>query len=73
MCDAPTPDCAVPTNAAIELRFDRFLLPGSGLNAGLSVYSGNPPANGVPLIPEYDLIERVMVYRPARPLQPNTL
>jgi hypothetical protein len=71
-CDVPTPDCAVPTNAAIELRFDRFLLPG-GLNAGLSLYSGNPPANGVPLQAEYDMIERVVVYRPTRRLQPNTL
>jgi hypothetical protein len=71
-CDEPTPDCAVPTNAAIELRFDRFLLP-SGLNAGLSLYSGNPPANGVPLQAEYDMIERVVVYRPTRRLQPNTL
>jgi hypothetical protein len=72
MCDTPTPDCAVPTNAAIELRFDRFLLPG-GLDAGLSLYSGNPPANGVGLKAEYDMIERVVVYRPTRQLQPNTL
>ena len=71
-CDEPSPDCAVPTNVAIELRFDRFLLP-SGLTTGLSLYSGNPPANGVYLWPEYDMIERVVVYRPARALQPNTL
>jgi hypothetical protein len=62
----------VPTNVAIELRFDRFLLP-SGLKTGLSLYTGNPPANGVYLWPEYDMIERVVVYRPARQLQPNTL
>jgi len=71
-CDTPTPDCAVPTNVTIELRFDRFLLP-SGLNWGLSLYSGNPPANGVALQVEYDMIERVVVYRPTRQLQPNTL
>jgi len=71
-CDDPTPDCAVPTNVTIELRFDRFLLPG-GLNAALSLYSGNPPANGIPLQAEYDMIERVVVYRPLRQLQPNTL
>ncbi|HET7539243.1 MAG TPA: Ig-like domain-containing protein, partial [Polyangiaceae bacterium] len=71
-CDDPTPDCAVPTNVAIELRFDRFLLP-SGLNWGLSLYTGNPPANGVGLRVEYDMIERVVVYRPIRLLQPNTL
>ncbi|HYQ31474.1 MAG TPA: Ig-like domain-containing protein [Polyangiaceae bacterium] len=71
-CDSPTPDCAVPTNVAIELRFDRFLRPG-GLNAAFALYSGNPPANGVPLQAEYDMIERVVVYRPLRQLQPNTL
>ena len=62
----------MPTNVAIELRFDRFLLP-RGLDWGLSLYSGNPPANGVGLRLEYDMIERVVVYRPTRPLQPNTL
>jgi len=71
-CDEPTPDCAVPTNVAIELRFDRFLLP-QGLSSGLSLYTGNPPANGLYLLPEYDMIERVVVYRPTRHLQPNTL
>jgi hypothetical protein len=71
-CDEPTPDCGVPTDVAIELRFDRFLLPG-GLDWGLSLYTGNPPANGVALRVEYDMIERVVVYRPYRPLEPNTL
>ena len=72
-CDTPTPDCAVPTDVAIELRFDRLLIPGVGLNAGLSLYTGNPPANGVALNAKYDLFERVVVYRPSRLLQPNTL
>ncbi len=72
LCDTPTPDCAVPTNVAIELRFDRFLLPGA-VDAGLSLYTGNPPANGVALRAEYDMVERVVVYRPTRQLQPNTL
>jgi hypothetical protein len=62
----------VPTNVAIELRFDRFLLP-SGLNWGLSLYTGNPPANGVAMQAQYDMIERVAVYRPTRQLEPNTL
>ena len=71
-CDEPTPDCAVPTNAAIELRFDRFMLPGS-LDGSVSLYTGNPPANGVGLRVTYDMIERVVVYRPSRLLEPNTL
>jgi hypothetical protein len=71
-CDDPTPDCPVPTNVVIQLRFDRFLLP-NGLNWGVSLYSGNPPANGIGLRVEYDMIERVASYRPTRLLQPNTL
>lgn len=70
-CD-PSPDCPVPTNVAIELRFDRFLLPGGGLAAGLRLFTGDP-ANGVRLTPEYDLLERVVVFRTDRALQPNTL
>jgi Bacterial Ig-like domain len=71
-CDSPTPDCPVPTNLAIELRFDRFLLPGGGLSAGLSVFTGEA-ANSVPFTADYDLIERVVVFRSAQRLQPNTL
>lgn len=71
-CNGPTEDCPVPPNVAIELRFDRFLLP-YGLEWGLSLYSGNPPANGIGLRVEYDMIERVVIYRPTRLLQPNTL
>jgi hypothetical protein len=69
-CDSPTPDCPVPTDVAIELRFDRFLLPGGGLAAGLSLSSGG---SSVALSPEYDLIERVVVFRSGQALQPNTL
>ena len=72
-CDAPTPDCPVPTNPELELRFDRFLLPTGGLAAAVRLYSGYPPANGVALKARYDLIERVVVLRPTRSLQPHTL
>jgi Bacterial Ig-like domain len=72
-CDSPTPDCAVPTNVAIELRFDRFLLPGAGIGLGLSLFTGNPAANAVSLSAHYDLIERVVTFQTAAPLQPNTL
>jgi hypothetical protein len=72
-CDTPTPDCAVPTNVEIELRFDRFLLPGAGLGTGLSLYTGDPKANAVGLVASYDLIERVVVFQHDAPLAPNTL
>ena len=70
-CD-PSPDCPVPTNVAIELRFDRFLIPGDGLAAGLRLFTGDR-ANSVGLTPEYDVLERVVVFRTDRALQPNTL
>jgi hypothetical protein len=62
----------VPTNVAIELRFDRFLLPGGGLAAGLRVFTGDR-VNSIGFSPEYDLIERVLVFRSKRLLEPNTL
>ncbi|HTA88793.1 MAG TPA: Ig-like domain-containing protein [Polyangiaceae bacterium] len=76
-CDTPTPDCAVPTDAAIELRFDRFLLPGSQLATALRLFTGGPTtgdpnANAVAVSAQYDVVERVVVLRPAA-LQPNTL
>ena len=72
-CDTPTPDCAVPTDVEIQLRFDRFLLPGVGLSSGLHLFTGDPKANAVALSPAYNLIERVVVFHLAAPLQPNTL
>ncbi|MES1178368.1 MAG: Ig-like domain-containing protein [Myxococcales bacterium] len=71
-CNQPTPDCPVPTNLSIELRFDRFLLPMAGVGAGFALYTGSP-GNSVGLRAEYDLIERVVVLRPTRALQPNAL
>jgi hypothetical protein len=72
-CDSPGPDCPVPTNVAIELRFDRFLLPGDRLGAGLLLFTGDPDANSIALLPEYNLIERVVVFHPQQLLHPNTL
>ena len=71
-CDSPTPDCPVPTNLVIELRFDRFLLPSGALTSGARLYTGNA-SNGVSLKVEYDLLERVVLLRPTRLLEPNTL
>ncbi len=57
--DSP-PECGVPLDAAIELRFDRFLLPSTAVRQSLTVFTG---ANGVFLVPTYDPTERVMVFR----------
>jgi hypothetical protein len=72
-CDSPAPDCAVPTNVQLEVRFDRFLLPGAGLASGLRLFSGDPKANAVSLKAQYDLIERVVVFTLNAPLRPNTI
>jgi hypothetical protein len=72
-CDSPTPDCPVPTNLAIEVRFDRFLLPGDRIGAGLRLFTGDPDANSIALTPEYNLIERVVVFHLDEALHPNTL
>jgi hypothetical protein len=56
------PDCGVPTDAAIELRFDRYLLPSTVVRQSIAVYSGTRE-HWAFLRPQYDLIERVVRYR----------
>lgn len=56
------PSCGVPRNAAIELRFDRFLLPATAARQSIRVYSGDP-AGQVLLLPSYDVVERVLTFR----------
>lgn len=73
------PECGVPINTPIELRFDRPLLPSTANRQSLFLYTGNP--NNVPTLgadvlePTYDVVERVVRYRlPARArLAPGTL
>jgi hypothetical protein len=70
------PDCTVPTNVALTLRFDRFLNPVSAIRQSLRVYAGDP-AVGVPFSYDvvYDPIERVVEYRvpPGGAYKPHTL
>jgi len=72
-CDTPTPDCAVPTDAPIELRFDRFLLPSPGMLYGFSLYTGDAKNNRVGVVAEYDLLERVVILRHPAALHAHTL
>ena len=44
----------------LELRFDRYLQPASAVRQSMSLFTGE---NGVFLEPEYDLIERTLIYR----------
>jgi hypothetical protein len=57
-------DCGVPVDGPIELRFDRYLLPKTANRQAISVYTGTL-ANGSFLTPRYDVLERVVTYRPA--------
>jgi hypothetical protein len=76
-CTAQSPpDCGVPINTTIELRFNRYLDPGTAVRQAISLYTGNPDQNRVfELEPEYDVIERVLVYRfrGSFRLEPRTL
>jgi hypothetical protein len=56
------PDCGVPGNAQIELRFNRFLNPATAVRQSLTVYTASPDLWTGGLSPRYDLIERVVVF-----------
>ena len=47
---------------ALELRFDRYLLPATAVRQSIAIYTGSEDL-GVFAQPEYDLVERVLVYR----------
>jgi hypothetical protein len=63
----PDPDCTVPTNVPLTLRFDRFLNPATVVRQALRVYPGDPSV-GVPFTFNvvYDPVERVVEYRVPR-------
>ncbi|HWP07280.1 MAG TPA: hypothetical protein VNN72_16120 [Polyangiaceae bacterium] len=81
-CDPFADDCGVPTDTAITLRFDRFLLPSSAVRQSMSVYTGVQTNPALPvtnqraeLSPRYDLIERSVryVFPAGFALHPKTL
>jgi hypothetical protein len=61
--DAPD-DCGVPPGTPIEIRFDRFLLPKTASLASIRAYSSGE-AQSLYLMPTYDVVERVVTFRPA--------
>jgi hypothetical protein len=68
--DAP-PECGVARNTAIQIRLDRYLLPATAVRQAIRLYSGSPDAHSPFTQPEYDVVERVLFYRPLGELQPN--
>jgi hypothetical protein len=77
--DAP-PECGVPLNTPIELRFDRVLLPSTATRQSIVLYTGSPnnqpgAGSGDVLQPTYDLVERVVSFRlpEGKGLAPSTL
>ena len=66
-------DCGVQIGSSITLRFDRYLRASSAVRQSIRVYTGDP-SNGVGLLrPEYDVVERVVVYRITQFLEPGAL
>jgi hypothetical protein len=55
--------CGVPVDTPIEVRFDRYLLPKTATRQSLRVFSGT--GVGAFLVPTYDVVERVVTYRPS--------
>jgi hypothetical protein len=53
----------VSVDGPIEVRFDRYLLPKTAVRQSILVYSGDR-GNSVLLEPTYDVLERVVTYRP---------
>lgn len=67
------PDCGVQIGSSITLRFDRYLRASTAVRQSINVYAGDP-SNGIGLLrPEYDAVERVVVYRLTQFLEPGTL
>lgn len=63
-CPVPAPDdCGVPIGSPIELRFDRYLLPNTVSRQSISVYTGSTD-NALFLAASYDVLERVVTFRP---------
>lgn len=68
-CALDDPACGVPTDVTVEIRFDRFLLPSTATRQSIRFFTGTP-SNVVPaaragseLVPQYDVVERVVRYR----------
>lgn len=59
--DSPA-DCGVPRDASLELRFDRYLDPSTAIRQAVQVYTGDPELS-VFFQPEYDVVERVLVFK----------
>lgn len=57
------PDCGVPVDAPIELRFDRFLRPDTAVRQSIRVCPGPTSNDCVLLRPFYDVVERVVSLR----------
>ena len=66
------PECGVPTTALMELTLDRYLLPRTGIRQSVRLHPAGSGRN-VFLEPDYDPIERIMVYRPTAPLLTDTV
>jgi hypothetical protein len=69
-CPQLDPACGVDRNVAIQLRFDRYLLPATAVRQSIRVFTGT--GQSAPFTrPDYDVVERVLSYRPDGHLVPG--
>ncbi len=63
-CSATSPDdCGVPRDSPILLRFNRYLRPSTAVRQSIRVTTGEADVSSGFFQPEYDVIERVLVFR----------
>jgi hypothetical protein len=72
-----SPTCGVSRKTTIELRFDRYLEPDAAIRQSIVLFQrlneDDQPIGGAFLQPDYDLVERVVVYRLNRERHPDGL
>lgn len=72
-CDRSQPNCAVPTDTPIRLRFDRPLWPSTAVRQSISIFVSQAAAYAPFLSPEYDLLTRSVSFRMNGSLLPSVL
>src|SRR5690606_3527266 len=61
-CNTQDSACGVPTNTSLLIRLDRFIDPATAIRQSVIVDRGTDPTL-ILSAPEYDVVERVLIYR----------
>lgn len=71
-CAKDDTTCGVPVDTSIEFTFDRLLLPATAVRQSIAVSSG-PNVGGPFFSPQYDVLERRLIYVPSSELEHKAL